>query len=65
MYPEFCAFAHTIDQKLALLGASQLTPMGEGDSLSGQEEAFRSWAVNAFKVNTETHPISWSFIHSF
>ncbi|NXG34768.1 NOS2 protein, partial [Dromaius novaehollandiae] len=50
MYPEFCAFAHTIDQKLAQLGASQLTPVGEGDELNGQEEAFRSWAVNAFKT---------------
>uniref|UniRef100_A0A8V5HGI0 Nitric oxide synthase, inducible n=1 Tax=Melopsittacus undulatus TaxID=13146 RepID=A0A8V5HGI0_MELUD len=49
MYPEFCAFAHTIDQKLAQLGASQLTPVGEGDELGGQEEAFRSWAVTAFK----------------
>uniref|UniRef100_A0A8B9GBV5 Nitric oxide synthase n=1 Tax=Amazona collaria TaxID=241587 RepID=A0A8B9GBV5_9PSIT len=50
MYPEFCAFAHTIDQKLAQLGASQLTPIGEGDELGGQEEAFRSWAVTAFKT---------------
>ncbi|NWI98612.1 NOS2 protein, partial [Crypturellus undulatus] len=50
MYPEFCAFAHAIDQKLAQLGASQLTPIGEGDELNGQEEAFRSWAVNAFKT---------------
>ncbi|KAM8991495.1 nitric oxide synthase, inducible isoform 1-T5 [Ara ararauna] len=50
MYPEFCAFAHAIDQKLAQLGASQLTPIGEGDELGGQEEAFRSWAVTAFKA---------------
>ncbi|OXB79096.1 UNVERIFIED_CONTAM: hypothetical protein H355_005972 [Colinus virginianus] len=50
MYPEFCAFAHAIDQKLSQLGASQLTPVGEGDELSGQEEAFRTWAVTAFKT---------------
>lgn len=50
MYPEFCAFAHAIDQKLAQLGASQITATGEGDELNGQEEAFRAWAVNAFKV---------------
>uniref|UniRef100_A0A493TQ16 Nitric oxide synthase n=1 Tax=Anas platyrhynchos platyrhynchos TaxID=8840 RepID=A0A493TQ16_ANAPP len=50
MYPEFCAFAHAIDQKLAQLGASQLIPIGEGDELNGQEEAFRSWAVSAFKT---------------
>ncbi|NWS96858.1 NOS2 protein, partial [Mionectes macconnelli] len=49
MYPEFCAFAHAIDQKLTQLGASQLTPVGEGDELNGQEEAFRTWAVSAFK----------------
>uniref|UniRef100_A0A8U7PAC7 Nitric oxide synthase n=1 Tax=Corvus moneduloides TaxID=1196302 RepID=A0A8U7PAC7_CORMO len=50
MYPEFCAFAHAIDQKLAQLGAAQLAPVGEGDELNGQEEAFRSWAVSAFKT---------------
>uniref|UniRef100_A0A8B9Q262 Nitric oxide synthase n=1 Tax=Apteryx owenii TaxID=8824 RepID=A0A8B9Q262_APTOW len=53
MYPEFCAFAHAIDRKLAQLGASQLTPVGEGDELNGREEAFRSWAL------------IYSFIHSF
>ncbi|NXV83388.1 NOS2 protein, partial [Atlantisia rogersi] len=50
MYPEFCAFAHAIDQKLAQLGACQLTPVGEGDELNGQEEAFHTWAVSAFKT---------------
>ncbi|XP_039576696.1 nitric oxide synthase, inducible [Passer montanus] len=50
MYPDFCGFAHAIDQKLAQLGASQLTPVGEGDELNGQEEAFRSWAVSAFQA---------------
>ncbi|XP_019348966.1 nitric oxide synthase, inducible [Alligator mississippiensis] len=53
MYPEFCAFAHAIDQKLAQLGASQITATGEGDELNGQEEAFRAWAVNAFKTACE------------
>lgn len=53
MYPQFCAFAHDIDQKLSHLGASQLTPTGEGDELSGQEEAFRSWAVQTFKVSSQ------------
>lgn len=52
MYPQFCAFAHDVDQKLSHLGASQLTPTGEGDELSGQEEAFRSWAVQTFKVSS-------------
>ncbi|KAM6163423.1 nitric oxide synthase, inducible [Rhynchocyon petersi] len=56
-YPQFCAFAHDIDQKLSHLGASQLTPTGEGDELSGQEEAFRSWAVHTFKAACETFDI--------
>ncbi|NWU89997.1 NOS2 protein, partial [Upupa epops] len=50
MYPEFCAFAHAIDHKLAQLGASQLTATGEGDELNGQEAAFRAWAVGTFKA---------------
>nr|XP_034995867.1 nitric oxide synthase, inducible [Zootoca vivipara] len=50
MYPEFCAFARTVYQKLGQLGASPLTPMGEGDELNGQEEAFRMWALNTFKI---------------
>lgn len=53
MYPQFCAFAHDIDQKLSHLGASQLTPTGEGDELGGQEDAFRSWAVQTFKVSSQ------------
>uniref|UniRef100_A0A8C3XKM3 Nitric oxide synthase n=1 Tax=Chelydra serpentina TaxID=8475 RepID=A0A8C3XKM3_CHESE len=57
MYPEFCAFAHAIDQKLAQLGAAPLTQTGEGDELNGQEEAFRTWAVNAFKTACETFDI--------
>ncbi|KAM5151113.1 nitric oxide synthase, inducible [Callospermophilus lateralis] len=57
MYPQFCAFAHGIDQKLSHLGASQLTPMGEGDELSGQEDAFRSWAVHTFKAACDTFDI--------
>ncbi|XP_017204583.2 nitric oxide synthase, inducible isoform X1 [Oryctolagus cuniculus] len=57
MYPQFCAFARDIDQKLCHLGASQLAPLGEGDELSGQEDAFRSWAVQTFKAACETFGI--------
>lgn len=52
MYPQFCAFAHDVDQKLSHLGASQLVPTGEGDELSGQEDAFRDWAVQTFRVSS-------------
>ncbi|XP_014346908.1 nitric oxide synthase 2b, inducible [Latimeria chalumnae] len=49
-YPQFCAFAHAIDQKLGQLGAVQITPTGEGDELSGQDEPFMTWAVTVFKA---------------
>ncbi|XP_063002916.1 nitric oxide synthase, inducible [Elgaria multicarinata webbii] len=57
MYPEFCAFARAINHKLAQLGASPVTPMGQGDELNGQEEAFRTWAVNTFKTACEIFDI--------
>ncbi|EGV94350.1 Nitric oxide synthase, inducible [Cricetulus griseus] len=57
MYPQFCAFAHDIDQKLSQLGASQLALTGEGDELSGQEDAFRSWAVQTFRTACETFDV--------
>ena len=50
MYPKFCAFAHTVDDKLEELGALRLAPIGEGDEMNGQEEAFLTWASVAFKV---------------
>ncbi|KAM4795668.1 nitric oxide synthase, inducible [Rhinophrynus dorsalis] len=57
MYPQFCAFAHTVDQKLSQLGASQISTTGEGDELSGQEESFLTWAVHTFKVACEVFKI--------
>lgn len=32
------------------LGAQTILPMGEGDELSGQDESFRGWAKDVFKV---------------
>ncbi|XP_036392410.1 nitric oxide synthase 2b, inducible [Megalops cyprinoides] len=49
MYPQFCAFARAVDAKLAALGAQCVTPMGEGDELNGQEDAFRTWARVVFQ----------------
>nr|XP_006640988.2 PREDICTED: nitric oxide synthase, inducible [Lepisosteus oculatus] len=57
MYPQFCAFAHAVDKKLADLGAQRLTLTGEGDEMGGQEEAFSSWAGVAFKDACETFDI--------
>lgn len=61
MYPQFCAFAHAVDDKLAELGARRVTSIGEGDELNGQEESFSVWACTVFKVhwspliNTKSH----------
>ncbi|XP_078535483.1 nitric oxide synthase, inducible [Lissotriton helveticus] len=57
MYPLFCAFAHTVDQKLAQLGATKISLTGEGDELSGQDEAFITWALHTFKITCETFAI--------
>ncbi|KAM9468386.1 nitric oxide synthase, inducible-like [Clarias gariepinus] len=53
MYPQFCAFAHAVDNKLAELGAKRVTSIGEGDELNGQEEAFSIWACTVFKAACE------------
>ncbi|XP_066492723.1 nitric oxide synthase, inducible [Tiliqua scincoides] len=58
MYPEFCAFAHVVYQKLQHLGASPIAPIGEGDELNGQEEAFRVWAVTTFKTACDIFDIN-------
>lgn len=59
-YPDFCAFGHYVDDHLRELGAQTILTMGEGDDLAGQEELFKEWtkdvfkmASNCFGVNTE------------
>ncbi|XP_051966525.1 nitric oxide synthase, inducible-like [Xyrauchen texanus] len=49
MYPQFCAFAHAVDAKFAMLGAIRVSSTGEGDELNGQEDEFSSWACTAFE----------------
>lgn len=39
-----------MDDHLRELGAQTILPMEEGDELSGQDESFRGWAKDAFKV---------------
>ncbi|TSK49641.1 Nitric oxide synthase, inducible [Bagarius yarrelli] len=53
MYPQFCTFAHAVDDKLAELGAKRVTSLGEGDELNGQEESFSTWACTVFKAACE------------
>lgn len=49
-YPNFCAFAHTMDNLFMSLGAEQTYPCGEGDELCGQEESFQSWLRECYMV---------------
>ena len=49
-YPNFCAFGHYVDDHLIDLGGKLILTIGEGDELNGQDESFREWAKNAFKV---------------
>ncbi|KAJ7322189.1 hypothetical protein JRQ81_018476 [Phrynocephalus forsythii] len=53
-YLHFCAFGHAVDTRLEELGGERIFPMGEGDELCGQEEAFRTWAKGVFKAACET-----------
>ena len=49
-YPNFCAFARSVDRLVKELGGEQILPMAEGDELCGQEESFKTWAGNVFRV---------------
>ena len=50
-YPNFCAFAHFVDNMMHALDGMRITKLVEGDELCGQEESFRQWAQEAFKVS--------------
>ena len=67
-YPNFCAFAHYIDNMLSNLGGERISKMGEGDELCGQEEAFRNWAKDVFKVinrNIASVVLQWLFSNTY
>ena len=49
-YPNFCAFGHYLDNVLHELSAERIVSVGEGDEICGQEESFRNWAQEVFKV---------------
>ncbi|XP_023681440.1 nitric oxide synthase 1-like [Paramormyrops kingsleyae] len=57
-YQHFCAFAHAVDTCLEELGGERILEMGVGDELSSQEEAFRTWAKDVFKVACDTFCIA-------
>lgn len=49
-YPYFCAFGKYLDRLLGDLGGDRLVAVTTGDELSGQEQAFKSWAQQIFHV---------------
>ncbi|KAK7079599.1 Nitric oxide synthase, brain [Halocaridina rubra] len=53
-YPNFCAFGKYVDNLLAELGGERIMNLTCGDELAGQEQAFKQWAGDAFKVGCET-----------
>ncbi|XP_047145404.1 nitric oxide synthase 1 isoform X3 [Hydra vulgaris] len=52
-YPNFCAFANSINSLLKTLGGEEIYPFVEGDELCGQEDAFKSWSQGCFKAACE------------
>ncbi|XP_047145912.1 nitric oxide synthase 1 isoform X2 [Hydra vulgaris] len=52
-YPNFCAFAKSINNLLKTLGGKEIYPIGEGDELCGQEDAFKTWSQGCFKAACE------------
>ncbi|XP_062705352.1 nitric oxide synthase isoform X1 [Aedes albopictus] len=53
-YPNFCAYGKYIDNILGELGGERLMKMATGDEICGQEQAFRKWAPEVFKIACET-----------
>ncbi|OWA50884.1 Nitric oxide synthase, brain [Hypsibius exemplaris] len=49
-YPHFCAFAHHVDQSLRNLGGECILPIHTGDELNGQDQSFKKWATEVFRV---------------
>ena len=61
-YPKFCEFAKLVNRMFHELGAEKIFPLGEGDELCGQEQAFQAWAEGVFKVQTNGYfKSSWIF----
>lgn len=49
-YPNFCAYGKYVDNILGELGAERLIKIAYGDEMCGQENSFREWAPEVFKV---------------
>ncbi|XP_050084413.1 nitric oxide synthase isoform X1 [Anopheles aquasalis] len=53
-YPNFAAFGKYLDNILGELGGERILKLATGDEICGQEQAFRKWAPEVFKVACET-----------
>lgn len=53
-YPNFCSFGKYVDSVLGELGGERLLKVAYGDEMCGQEQAFRKWAPEMFRLACET-----------
>ncbi|KAK5644702.1 hypothetical protein RI129_006002 [Pyrocoelia pectoralis] len=53
-YPNFVAFGQYVDNLLGELGGERLMKMASGDEMCGQDQAFKKWAPQVFKVACDT-----------
>lgn len=59
-YPTFCAFGKNVDKALQNIGGTQVLPIGLGDELRGQEQAFHGWALECYKTSCQQFKIDIS-----
>jgi nitric-oxide synthase len=53
-YPNFCAFGKYVDNLLGELGGERMLKLVSADEMCGQDQAFRRWASDVFRVS-EVH----------
>ncbi|XP_072944441.1 nitric oxide synthase-like [Epargyreus clarus] len=53
-YPKYCNFGKNIDKVLEDLGGERLLDVVCGDEIYGQEQQFKDWSSNIFRVACET-----------
>ena len=51
MYPQFCEFGKFVDDTLRKLGGKCVLPVACGDDQLDQENAFKTWSIDAFNVS--------------
>ena len=51
-YPHFAKFGKDLDRCMQDLKGQRINALVEGDELGGQEQAFKEWSGNVYKVST-------------